>query len=64
MKKYLSQKPCRFGDRQFIIGEEIPPDLIEPERVPALLKYGTIVTVDVPDEQKPAAATGGKKAQK
>ena len=64
MKKYVSQKPCKFGDKRFNIGEEIPADLVAPDRVPALLKYGVIVTVDAPDEQKPAAATGGKKAQK
>ena len=55
MQKFISNKPCRFGERNFMIGEEIPADLIAPARVPALLKYGTIVTVEVPDKQ-PAPA--------
>lgn len=49
MTKYICQKPTKFGDRLFIIGEEIPADLIEPARVKTLVKYGTITSMEVSD---------------
>ena len=46
--KFICQKPSRFCGRDFMIGEEIPAELIDPSRIPALLKYGTIVSVEEP----------------
>lgn len=63
MKKIISAKRQKFGDRDYCIGEEIPAEVIDPNRIPALLKLGRISTVDVPDEQqkveepKPVKAT-------
>ncbi len=53
MEKYISRKPCKFGDRQFIIGEEVPVDLIDPSRVNVLKKYGVIETIEVLDAPAP-----------
>lgn len=50
MKKYICQKRSRFGDRVYLIGEEIPAELIAPSRVSVLRKYGTISVIDAPDE--------------
>lgn len=55
---YKANKPCKFGDRQFYIGDEIPEELIDKNRVKTLVKYGTILNVpDVASEQ-PEAETG------
>ena len=51
MKKYYAKKPCRFGNSTYIIGDEIPANEIDPNRVKALVKYGVISEDDVPDEQ-------------
>lgn len=74
MEKYICQKPSKFGDRKYLIGEEIPADLIDQARVPVLKKYGVIASVDVPDPvpepvpepktEKPGKKGSGKKDQK
>ena len=42
---YKANKPCKFGDRQFFIGDVIPEELIDKNRVKTLVKYGTILNV-------------------
>lgn len=78
MEKYICQKPSKFGNRKYLIGEEIPADLIDQARVPVLKKYGVIASVDVtepvpeptpapvpePKTEKPGKKGGGKKDQK
>lgn len=39
---YIAKKPCRFADKQFFIGEQIPDELVAPERAGILVKYGLI----------------------
>lgn len=51
MKKYFAKKPCRFADKDYYIGEEIPADAVLPERENALVKYGTISVVDAADPE-------------
>lgn len=55
---YRAKKPCRFGGRQFYVGDEIPAELIDPNRVNTLVKYGTIVSVPEAASEPPAAETG------
>lgn len=46
---YKANKPCRFGEKQFYVGDEIPAELIDENRVKTLVKYGTILSVpDLP----------------
>ena len=52
---YKAARPCRFGGRQFYAGDEIPEELIDPNRVKALTKYGTIAYVPEPPESPPEA---------
>ncbi len=42
--RLIAKKPCRFGGRQFYIGDEIPTDLVADAR--AQEKMGTITVVD------------------
>lgn len=55
---YKANKPCKFGDRQFYIGDEIPEDLIDQNRVKTLVKYGTILNVPEAASELPKAETG------
>lgn len=52
MKKIISVKRQKLGGREFFVGEEIPAGVIEPNRVPVLLKLGCISTVDEPGTSK------------
>lgn len=52
---FKAAKPCNFGERQFFVGDEIPADLIDPNRVKTLVKYGTIINVPEPPEMPPEA---------
>lgn len=52
MKKYISAKRQRFGGCEFCVGEEIPTQLIDTNRVPVLLQLGRILTVDAPAASK------------
>ena len=56
MKAYMAGKPCSFGGKRYMIGDTIPTEYIDPDRVNALTKYGTIRSVDVPDPE-PEQAT-------
>ncbi len=42
MKKIICKKPCRFGGKDFFIGDEIPVNLVDPSREATLIKYGYI----------------------
>ena len=54
---FKAKKPCKFGDRQFYIGDEIPAELIDPNRVNTLNKYGTIESVpEAPSEPSDVVA--------
>ena len=55
---YKANKPCKFGDRQFYIGDEIPEELIDQNRVKTLVKYGTILNVPDAASEPPKAETG------
>ena len=47
MKKYIAAKHCNFGGKAYMIGETIPTELIDPNRAPTLVKYGTIFVIAV-----------------
>lgn len=55
---YKANKPCKFGDRQFYIGDEIPEELIDQNRVKTLIQYGTILNVPDAASEPPKAETG------
>ena len=55
---YKANKPCKFGDRQFYIGDEIPEELIDQNRVKTLVKYGTILNVPDAASEPLKAETG------
>lgn len=55
---YKANKPCKFGDRQFYIGDEIPEELIDANRAKTLVKYGTILSVPDVAPEPPEAETG------
>ena len=42
MKVYTAQKPCRFGGKEYHIGDEVPAKLIDPTREKSLIKFGLI----------------------
>lgn len=44
---YIANKPVRF-DRNYRVGEIIPPEVIEPKMVRKLMDMGRIVCVDLP----------------
>lgn len=54
---YVAQKPCNFAGKHFAIGEEIPEELIDPNRAGTLEKFGRIKRVEtdasVKGENKP-----------
>lgn len=57
MKIYTAQKPCRFGGKEYHIGDEVPEKLIDPTRVKSLIKFGLLSvseraeeTADTPDQ--------------
>lgn len=66
---YKANKPCRFGGRQFFVGDAIPEELIAEERKKTLVKYGTIAYFeDAPQEvaesaKKPVEAEGDTKTR-
>lgn len=55
---YKAAKPCKFGNQQYYVGDEIPAELIDPNRVKTLVKYGTIAYVPEPPES-PSEPTDG-----
>lgn len=50
---FKAKRPCKFGYRQFYVGDEIPAELIDPNRVNTLIKYGTIESVPEPAAETP-----------
>lgn len=42
MRIYTAQKPCRFGGKEYHIGDEVPEKLIDPTRVKSLIKFGLL----------------------
>ena len=64
MKKYIAAKPCSFGGKRYIIGETIPTEAVDPARAPALIKYGTIQEVEVPEAPAAPEAPATGKADK
>lgn len=63
MEKIVCRKPSRFGGRDFFIGDEIPRELVDPARLPALVKYGFISIQNVhesaPDGKTDSNTTSG-----
>ena len=53
---YIAKKPCRFGGKNYLIGEKIPGDKILSRRIGSLLRMGVIVEGEdekVQDEKVP-----------
>lgn len=42
MAYYVALKPCRFAGKEFLIGDHIPAELLQPGAAPALIKMGKI----------------------
>lgn len=55
---FKANKPCKFGGRQFYVGEEIPAELIDCSRAKTLEKYGTIVSVPESPPEPPEMDAG------
>lgn len=68
MKTYFAAKPCKFADKEYQIGEAIPVEVIDPNRINVLLKFGTIKETEVDEpaaapKKTQAAGTGKKNTQ-
>ena len=63
MKRYIAKKPCNFGGKRYYIGDEIPTDAVLPERENALVKYGTISVIEVPDPEPETPAADFESAE-
>jgi len=57
MKIYIAAKPCTFGDQRYVIGEKIPAEYVDPNRVNTLVKIGVIQVVEEPDQAEPEEIT-------
>lgn len=57
MKTYVAAKRCRFADVEYMIGDTIPMEVINPNRINDLLAFRVITTVDVPDPEPPKDET-------
>ena len=57
MKIYIAAKPCTFGDQRYVIGEKIPAEYVDPNRVNTLVKIGVIQVVEEPDQVEPEEIT-------
>jgi len=53
-----AKRPCKFGGRQFYVGDEIPEELVDSSRMRTLVKYGTIESVPDTPPEPPKAETG------
>ena len=49
---YIASAPVRF-DRDYKIGEIIPPEVIDPNMADNLIRMGKIISADVPSAPKP-----------
>lgn len=52
---YIAQKPITFGGRSFLIGEEVPADLVDPKKVPQFIKQR--ILAEAPDFVEPMEGT-------
>lgn len=50
MKIYTAQKPCKFGGKEYCIGDEVPEKLIDPTRVKVLIKFGLLAVSEHAEE--------------
>ena len=58
---YIASAPVRF-DRDYKIGEIIPPEAIDPKRVNNLIRMGKIISADIPKPKQEADGTDGPKS--
>ena len=58
---YIASAPVRF-DRDYKIGEIIPPEAIDSKRVNNLIRMGKIISADIPKPKQEAAGTDGPKS--
>lgn len=59
MKIYTAQKPCRFGGKEYRIGDEVPEKLIDPTRVKSLIKFGLLSVSERAEETADTPAQTG-----
>ncbi len=59
---YIASAPVRF-DRDYKIGEIIPPEAVDPKRVNNLIRMGKIIAADIP-AAKPKQETNGTDGSK
>lgn len=55
---YIANRPVRF-DRNYQVGEIIPPEVIEPKMVRKLIEMGRILCVDIPATRTGAGEVPG-----
>ena len=60
---YIAARPVRF-DRDYKIGERIPPEAIDPARARNLVEMGKIIGVGLPEPegQEPTDGEGDRKS--
>lgn len=56
---YIASMPVRF-DRQYKIGEIIPPEIINPNMARKLIEMGKIIEVSLPETKKQETETTGR----
>jgi hypothetical protein len=59
VKIYTAQKPCRFGGKEYRIGDEVPEKLIDPTRVKSLIKFGLLSVSERAEETADTPAQTG-----
>jgi len=59
VKIYTAQKPCRFGGKEYHIGDEVPEKLIDPTRVKSLIKFGLLSVSERAEETADTPAQTG-----
>lgn len=59
MKIYTAQKPCRFGGKEYHIGDEVPEKLIDPTRAKSLIKFGLLSVSERAEETADTSAQTG-----
>lgn len=58
---YIASAPVRF-DRDYKIGEIIPPEAIDSKRVNNLIRMGKIISADIPKPKQETDGTDGPKS--
>lgn len=58
---YIAARPVHF-DREYKIGEVIPPEAIDPAMSRKLIEMGKIIEISLPEPKKPEPAPTGEES--